>query len=152
MMNLAALLFGCGFGFALSRARATDYDTILAMFRFRDLHLMGVIGVAITTAAIGLAIVRRRARHAVLGGAIDVQPKPVQPGLFPAGLVFGTGWALSGGCPGTVLAQIGELKLYAICTAAGILAGTYAFGIHRSRRAATRTQPAPPAHPSHATL
>jgi len=151
MMNFAALAFGCAFGFALSRARATDYDTILGMFRFSDLHLMGVMGVAIATAAIGLAVVRRRARHAVLGGTIDVQPKPVQPGLFAAGLVFGTGWALTGGCPGTVLAQIGELKIYALCTAAGILAGTYAFGMRSSRRAAAASRIAAPAHASRAT-
>lgn len=144
-MKFAALVFGAGFGFVLSRARATDYDTILAMFRFRDLHLMGVMGVAIATAAIGLAIVRRRAKHAVLGGAIDVQPKPSQPGLFPAGLVFGTGWALTGGCPGTVLAQIGELKLYALCTAVGILAGTYVFGARRARRSAPATAHSAPA-------
>ena len=136
-MNLAALLFGLAFGFVLSRARATDYDTISAMFRFRDLHLMGVMGIAIATAAIGLAILKRRARGAVLGGPIEVQPKPPQPRLLAAGLVFGTGWALSGGCPGTVLAQIGELKIYALCTAAGIFAGTYAFGMRRTRVAMT---------------
>jgi len=141
-VNLAALVFGLAFGFVLSRARATDYDTISGMFRFRDLHLMGVMGIAIATAAIGLAILKRRARGAVLGGPIEVQPKPLQPGLFAAGLVFGTGWALSGGCPGTVLAQIGELKLYAFCTAAGILAGTYVFGARRSRQTSTTVAPA----------
>lgn len=37
-------VFGILFGFTLSRARATDYDTIASMFRLMDLHLMFVIG------------------------------------------------------------------------------------------------------------
>lgn len=128
-MPLLYLLFGAAFGFALSRARATDYDTILAMFRGRDLHLAGVMAVAIVTSAIGLWIVRRGGtRRAVIGAPIDIQPKSFHRSLLPAALIFGVGWGLTGTCPGTALAQLGELKTYALFTVAGILAGTYVYG------------------------
>jgi uncharacterized protein len=96
-MGLFFLLFGVAFGFALSRARATDYDTIISMFRLTDLHLVWVMVVAIAVAAVGLAILRRRRAHALVGCAIDIHPKAMQRGILPAGLIFGMGWALTGG-------------------------------------------------------
>jgi uncharacterized membrane protein YidH (DUF202 family) len=96
-MGLFFLLFGIAFGFALSRAQATDYDTIISMFRLTDLHLVWVMVVAIAVAAVGLAILRRRRAQALIGCSIDIHPKAMQRGILPAGLIFGVGWALSGG-------------------------------------------------------
>jgi uncharacterized protein len=127
------LTFGALFGFLLSRARATDYDAIVGMFQFTDLHLMGVMGVGITTAGVGLLLLRRGQAPALTGDhRIEVRPKPMRPRIFVAGLVFGAGWGLSGACPGTALSQVGEGKLYALFTVAGLLAGTYLFGITRT--------------------
>lgn len=142
-MPALTLAFGALFGFLLSRARATDYDAILGMFRLQDLHLMGVIGSAVATAALGLFLLRRSRARALTGGEIALTPKPMQPRLFLAGLVFGAGWALTGACPGTALAQIGEGKLYALFTTAGILAGTWLYGFVKE----TRSAPAPATSP-----
>ncbi len=95
-MNALYLFFGMLFGFFLSRARATDYNTIVNMFRFSDLHLAGVMGVAIVTAAAGLYLLRRRRATALIGCAIDIHSKPAHKWLPLAGLVFGAGWALTG--------------------------------------------------------
>jgi uncharacterized membrane protein YedE/YeeE len=96
-VNFLFLLFGVAFGFALSRARVTDYDTIIGMFRLTDPHVVGVMVAAILVAAIGLQLLRRTGARALAGGEIDVHPKPMRRAILPAGLVFGTGWALSGG-------------------------------------------------------
>lgn len=96
MMKIVYLLAGAVFGFILHQSRITDYTTIVNMFRLKDLHLMGVMGAAIGTAALGLFFLRRAGRPAVLGGAIEIRPKPMKKGIFLAGLVFGAGWALSG--------------------------------------------------------
>lgn len=96
-MKLLFLVFGVAFGFALSRARATDYDTIIRMFQLTDLHLMGVMACAIVVAAIGLAVLRRTRVRALAGCEIEVHPKPMHRTILPAGLVFGAGWALTGG-------------------------------------------------------
>ena len=125
MKRLVFVAFGALFGFLLSRARATDFDAIQGMFRLTDLHLFGVIGVAIATAALGLALLRSAGARALLGGEIRLARKSMQRGLFVGGLVFGAGWALAGACPGTALAQLGEGKLYALATTAGIAAGTW---------------------------
>jgi uncharacterized protein len=125
--------FGALFGFALSRARATDYDTIAGMFRLTDFHLVGVIGSAIATAAVGFWLLRRSGNRTATGQPIELGDKPWRPGAVWGGLTFGAGWALSGACPGTALAQVGEGKLVALVTVAGILGGTYIYGHVRSR-------------------
>jgi uncharacterized membrane protein YedE/YeeE len=135
-------LLGAVFGFVLSRARATDYDTIAGMFRLTDLHLMGVIGVAIGTSALGLWVLRRAGNRTLGGEPIGFGPKPWHAGVFRGGLLFGVGWALTGACPGTSLVQVGEGKVVALFTVAGILAGTYLYG--RIRSVPTTV---PPAHP-----
>lgn len=133
--------FGVLFGFVLSRARVTDYDTIASMFRLTDLHLFGVIGAAIPTAALGLWALRRAGNRTLAGGAADIRPKPWNRGAIWGGLLFGAGWALTGACPGTALAQVGEGKLIASFSVIGILLGTYLYGWTRSLPDATGRHP-----------
>ncbi|RMH42626.1 MAG: hypothetical protein D6689_07625 [Deltaproteobacteria bacterium] len=125
------LLFGAGFGFLLSRVGATDFDAIAGMFLLSDLHLMGVIGVAIAVAAVGL---HRWARRAAAGRpAPTIAPKPVKPGLIVGAALFGAGWGLTGTCPGTGLAQVGEGRWIALFTVAGMLAGTALYRVVGAR-------------------
>jgi hypothetical protein len=90
------VLLGALFGFLLSMAGATDYDRIAGMFRFRDLHLMGVMGSAIAVAALGFQVLKRFPGPALTGDPVELKPKPMRPRIFVAGLVFGLGWALTG--------------------------------------------------------
>jgi uncharacterized membrane protein YedE/YeeE len=124
-MHTRVIGFGVLFGFVLSRVGATDYDAIRGMFRLSDLHLMGVIGTAVALSAALFAIVRRYALRTTAGVKIVLAQKPVVRGLVTGSLLFGTGWALSGTCPGTALAQIGEGRLAGLVTFAGILIGAY---------------------------
>jgi uncharacterized protein len=90
------LVLGMFFGFALSRGRVTDYDTIAGMFRLTDLHLFGVIGTAIAVTALGFWLIRRSGGRTVAGAPIEFRPKPWHRGTIWGGLVFGAGWALTG--------------------------------------------------------
>ncbi len=125
MKRLVLVAFGALFGFLLSRARASDYDAIRGMFLLRDLHLFGVIGVAVATAAAGLQLIKRSAARSLDGQPIRLACKPYRKAVLAGGLIFGAGWALAGTCPGTALTQLGEGKLYAFATIAGILLGTW---------------------------
>jgi len=58
--------------------------------------------------------------------------------VLAGGVIFGLDWRLSATCPGTALAQLGEGKLYALPTIAGILAGAWI-----QQRLAQRTAVAP---------
>lgn len=124
----SAPLFGLGalFGYILQRVGATDYDAIALMFLLEDLHLAGVIGVAVMVNVLIFAWLRRQ-RGALVGVAAAIVEKPMKPGLVVGAAVFGAGWALTGTCPGTALAQLGEGKLMAVFTVVGILIGTWAY-------------------------
>jgi uncharacterized membrane protein YedE/YeeE len=121
------LAFGVVFGFVLSRVGATDYDAIARMFLLEDFHLAGVLGVAVVVAAIGLGIVRRARSGPLARWAAYVVEKPMKPGLVLGAALFGTGWAITGTCPGTGLAQIGEGKWMGVFTVCGMLLGAAAY-------------------------
>jgi uncharacterized protein len=55
--------------------------------------------------------------------------------------VFGTGWALSGTCPGPALAQLGSGHLAVIFTVIGILGGVVLRGVVARRTQATSPAP-----------
>jgi hypothetical protein len=134
-------IFGVVFGFVLSRGRVTDYDAIARMFGFGEFHLFGVIGSAVAMAALGFWVLRRAGNRTLLGGTIELSQKPWRPGAVWGGLMLGAGWALSGACPGTSLVQVGEGKLVALFTVAGILGGTYVYGWLRSRPSTPTVSP-----------
>jgi hypothetical protein len=117
------VFFGALFGFALSRAGATQYDTILRMFLFEDLHLAGVIGAAIALSALAYRLAQRGVLRVRGGATPNLSHKPMQRGLFAGAVLFGAGWGMTGTCPGTALAQLGEGTFAGAITAAGILLG-----------------------------
>lgn len=125
VVNTRYIAFGMLFGFILSRVGATDYDAITGMFQLTDLHLMGVIGLAVAVSAIGFRLLRLAGGRARSGEALALAPKPWTRGVIPGGLLFGAGWALAGTCPGTALAQIGEGRLAGLVTFAGIVFGAW---------------------------
>lgn len=136
-MNKALFLpLGIAFGFILSRAGATTYDFYAKLFLFQDMQLLWVIAAAAIVGALGVALLKRaKARTLVGDQPISYQGKPYKKGLVPGSLIFGAGWGLAGACPGTALAMLGEGKLGALFTIAGILFGTWLYGALQSGQA-----------------
>ncbi|MDP3058685.1 MAG: YeeE/YedE thiosulfate transporter family protein, partial [bacterium] len=99
------------------------------MFTGENLWLAWVILSAIVTGAIGMQLIKlfggKGFRHAV----IDIKQEPFTKATVVGGAIFGLGWAVSGACPGTVLAQIGEGKVLGLFTVIGLLAGTYLYAL-----------------------
>ncbi len=132
--QLLFLALGALFGVLLSRAGATQPELIARLFLFEDLHLLWVIASAIAVGAAGIALMRRiRLRALGQDSPIRFEGKPYARPLIAGSLLFGLGWGLTGGCPGTVLTMLGEGKLYVIPVIAGMLAGTWLFGWWSSR-------------------
>ena len=126
-MTIFYLLLGTFFGFVLSRSGAADYDFIQGMFLFQRFQLYGIIGAAVALTAPGLWLLKRYGQ--TLGGKpLDVAPKPRHRGNLLGGVLFGIGWSLAGMCPGPILVNIGEGKLYAFAALAGALTGAGVFG------------------------
>jgi hypothetical protein len=122
------VLFGAAFGFVLSRSGAADYDFIQGMFLLENFQLYGILGSAVAVTAPGLWLLRRTGRTAT-GQALRVAPKPRHPGNVAGGVIFGVGWSITGMCPGPILVNIGEGKVYALAALAGALVGAGLLGV-----------------------
>ena len=127
--KIAFLCFGVVFGFTLSRVGASDYNLIYRMFTGEDFKLAFVIGSAIITAAIGMKVLMALGGKTIDGQPVKVSKKALNKNNAIGGALFGIGWGISGACPGTVLAQIGEGKLLGIASLIGMVAGTYLFAL-----------------------
>ena len=122
-MRAAAVgLLGVAMGFGLSRIGFSDYGEVHRMFTFQDFRLLLTFVGAVAAILVGTWLTGRR------GG----DRRPVHKGTAVGGILFGIGWALTGACPSIAVVQLGEGKLPALLTLAGIFAGTMAYPrIHR---------------------
>lgn len=131
--NLSFLGFGMLFGYALSRVRASDYNYIYHMFTGKDFTLALVMASAIIVGAIGMRILAMNQYKGFRGQIIEVNVKKLTKYTAVGGMIFGIGWGMSGACPGTLLAQIGEGKIMGIVTLFGAVLGTYAYALLKNR-------------------
>lgn len=134
-------LFGTAFGWVLSRSGAADYDFVQKMFLFESFQLYGIIGSAVAVTAPGLWLLKRAGRTAT-GRPLRVAAKPRHPGNVVGGVLFGIGWSITGMCPGPILVNLGEGKLYALGALAGALVGAGVFGALYERLRAPLRLPA----------
>jgi uncharacterized membrane protein YedE/YeeE len=126
-VTIVYVILGALFGLLLSRSGAADYNFIQAMFLFESFQLYGIIGTAVVLTAPFMWWIRRRGR--TLGGApLALELKPFHRGNMIGGALFGVGWSIAGMCPGPVLVNIGEGKVYALAALAGALVGAGALG------------------------
>ena len=125
MSILLPLAIGVGFGWLLHKAGLARYDRIVGLYRLHDLAVLEFMLAGLATAALGIVLLQ------ALGGADEV-PIPATPlaAALVGGTVFGVGMALSGFCPGTIAAGIGEGRLdYLIPGSIGLVAGSLGYGL-----------------------
>lgn len=118
-----AALLGLAFGAALDRVGASTPNILLHMLALRDLYLAKAIllgiGMASTLMFLGQVI-----------GFVDVGNMSVKAtylGVLIGGVIFGLGWALSGFCPGTGVAGLGNLRKDAVAFVLGGLVGAFGY-------------------------
>jgi uncharacterized membrane protein YedE/YeeE len=123
---LVALLAGVLFGLGLAIAQMTDPLKVQAFLDLAgdwDPSLAFVMGGAVTVAALGFALVRRRPApwleerfHISARSAIDRD-------LCLGALLFGIGWGAAGYCPGPAISSLGFGNAEALWFVPALLAG-----------------------------
>ena len=126
-MTLLYVALGALFGFVLSRSGASDYNHIQAMFLFEEFQLYGILGTGVIVSSLGVWLIKRRGRT-LFGRPIQIELKALHRGNIGGGVLFGIGWSLTGMCPGPMIVNVGEGKIYAVAALAGALVGAAAFG------------------------
>jgi len=120
-MTSLILVFGFLFGAILQSARLNKYNTISGMARLEDYTVAKAILVAIGVGAILLNI-------EIGMGYATYHVKPlILVGISIGGLIFGTGMAILGYCPGTMAVSVGEGSLDALVGIVGSIFGGVAY-------------------------
>lgn len=118
-----ALGFGTGmlFGGLLQKGQVGKYEVILDQLLLREGRVLRTMGTAVAVGSVGV--------HALAqAGYAHLQIKPLKLGsVVPGALLFGTGLAMLGYCPGTTLTALGQGRRDALVGVLGMLAGAAAF-------------------------
>ncbi|PTL55535.1 DUF6691 family protein [Paraconexibacter algicola] len=138
--HAAGAFIGLVFGFMLCWSGMVDPDVIRQALLFEDAYMFFFMGSAVGTAAIGLRILARLGRRAVLvDEPIAWTPERATRRHVGGSLLFGLGWGVSGACPGPVAAQVGQGIGWGFVTLVGVLAGVW---LYMRREGAVETEPA----------
>jgi uncharacterized membrane protein YedE/YeeE len=126
--RIAGGLIGVVFGAVLSWSGMTSPVVIREGLLFESSYLYLFFAGAVTTAFVGLRLLKRKAPPALLTGETVAweNAKPERRHVVGS-LIFGIGWSVSGACPGPIATQLGQGIAWGIPTAAGVILGIVLF-------------------------
>lgn len=118
---LLGLVTGGAFGALLQKGRAAKLEAITGQLQMRDQSVRRIMGTAVAVGAVGSQLLIWR-------GLAQPHVKPLNPvGVTVGAVLFGTGMAVLGYCPGTTVAAVGEGHRDAAVGLAGMLTGATAY-------------------------
>ncbi|MEU6366566.1 YeeE/YedE thiosulfate transporter family protein [Streptomyces sp. NPDC046931] len=109
---LANIITGLTLGFTVSNIGFGDYTELNRMFTFQDLRMLLSFAGAVVMIVCAFALLRIRRT-----------PGRIHAGVVPGAVLFGTGWAISGGCPAIPIVQVASGYLPALVTIVGVTVG-----------------------------
>jgi uncharacterized membrane protein YedE/YeeE len=131
--NFKYTVAGIIFGIVLIKAEVVSWFRVQEMFRMQSFHMYGVIGTAVLVGIVSVWLIKRFRIKTIYGEKVEFHPKKFNKGQVYGGLLFGSGWALTGACPGPLFAQVGAGILVVLVVIASAIAGTWTYGYLRDR-------------------
>jgi hypothetical protein len=110
---IANIIAGLALGYTVANIGFGDYAELNRMFTFQDLRMLLAFAGAVMIIVVVFALLHVRRT-----------PGRIHAGVIPGAVLFGTGWAISGGCPAIPIIQVASGYLPAFVTIAGIIVGT----------------------------
>ncbi|MBK0402636.1 YeeE/YedE family protein [Adhaeribacter sp. BT258] len=130
MKFLKYILAGILFGIVMSKSEAISWYRIQEMFRFQAFHMYGIIGTAVTLAALLTFLIKKYHLRDIQGNPIVFTDKERSVTRYLAGgTIFGLGWALVGACPGPLFVNLGQGYWPILVAILGALGGTFVYGV-----------------------
>jgi len=133
LVNFKFFVAGIIFGILIIKGEVVSWFRIQEMFRFQSFHMYGIIGSAIMTGMISIVLIKKLRIKTINKEEIVIPPKKFHKGYIYGGLLFGSGWAITGACPGPLFAQIGSGATVIIVTLLSAVAGTWVYGYFKER-------------------
>lgn len=118
---LLGLVTGFLFGVLLQKGRVAKFPVIIGQFLLRDWTVTKIMLTAVAVGSVGVYAL-------VSMGMAELHIKPaLLGGVIGGGILFGTGLAIFGYCPGTGVAACGEGHRDAMFGVAGMLSGAFVY-------------------------
>ena len=133
MKNLPYFFSGMLVGIVFLKAEIISWFRIQEMFRFQSFHMYGVIGTAVLTGAVSVALIKKMKLKTIHKEPISIEPKIFDRGQIFGGLIFGLGWAITGACPGPLYAQVGAGFSVVLVTLLSAIGGTWVYGLVQAK-------------------
>lgn len=118
---ILGFLSGIVFGFFLQKGRVAKYNVLMSQFFLKDWTVVKIMASAVGVGAVGVYTMRSL-------GMVELEVKPAAfAGVIVGALLFGTGLAIFGLCPGTSVAGCGEGRRDAMVGVLGMFFGALAY-------------------------
>ena len=108
----ANAIAGLALGFVVENIGFADYAELNRMFTLQDGRMFAAFAAAVALIIVAFAVLPVRR-----------EPGRIHPGVIPGAVLFGTGWAISGGCPAIPIVQVASGYVPALVTIAGVAVG-----------------------------
>lgn len=131
--NFKYTIVGIIFGIIFVKAEIISWFRIQEMFQLSSFFMYGVIGTAVVVGAISVSIIKKLNLKSIYGEQIHIEDKKFNKGQIYGALIFGTGWAITGACPGPLFAQFGSGFSVIIVTIISAIIGTWVYGKFRDK-------------------
>jgi len=105
--NIAVYGGGILFGFGLAYSGMTRPEIVLSFLRLDDLGLIFVMGGAAVVTFVAINVVPKFMKAPALGGTFRPRVSVLTRNTLIGAAIFGTGWGISGLCPGSAVASLG---------------------------------------------
>jgi len=135
MNILLYFLIGTLFGITLYMSEVSSWFRIYEMFQFNSFHMYSVIGTSVFLGATITFIIKKLKLKSILNGStieIADKEKGWKRYLY-GGIIFGSGWAISGACPGPMFSLLGAGFFPIIVVILSATLGTFVYGLIRSK-------------------
>lgn len=134
MKAIKYILTGILFGIILTKSEAVSWYRIQEMFRFQSIFMYGIMGTAVISGIILVAVIKRFHLKDTDGQPIQFSEKDKRwKKYLIGGSIFGMGWAFTGACPGPIFILLGQGYTVMLMVIAGAMAGTMLYGVLRNR-------------------
>lgn len=134
MKTIKYIFTGILFGIIMTKSEAVSWYRIQEMFRFQSIFMYGILGTAVISGIILVAVIKRYKLRDTVGQPIQFSEKDKRwKKYLIGGSIFGMGWALTGACPGPIFVLLGQGYFVMLMVIAGALAGTLLYGLLRNR-------------------
>jgi uncharacterized membrane protein YedE/YeeE len=126
--NIILFVSGLIFGAGLAAGGMSKPEIVLNFLNLEDLGLLVLLGCAAGINLVAINIIPRFLEKPILGGEFKPRERKFGRNTMVGAIIFGTGWGISGLCPGAAISSLGVGNLPVLAGIGAMFLGAYVMG------------------------